>query len=84
MKKVLIATPALNEQVNTYFAHSLQESIKLGIKNDIDFNCENLAIESILPQVKKLGYDILIDTEYTSNHHSNKMYIGSFKDNIKL
>jgi hypothetical protein len=81
MKKVLIATPALNEQVNTYFAHSLQESIKLSIKNDIDFNC---AIESILPQVKKLGYDILIDTEYTSNHHSNKMYIGSFKDNIKL
>jgi hypothetical protein len=80
MKKVLIATPALNEQVNTYFAHSLQESIKLSIKNDIDFNC---AIESILPQVKKLGYDILIDTEYTSNHHSNKMYIGSFKDNIK-
>jgi hypothetical protein len=39
MKRVLIATPALNEQVNTYFAHSLQESIKLGIKNDIDFNC---------------------------------------------
>lgn len=209
MKKVLIATPALNEQVNAYFAHSLQESIKLGLKNNIDFNCVFLANESILPmarnelinlcykekyacmvfidadqswnpqclinivesdkdvlavpvvnkhdeqntfnvhytkaeykdgyllaesvgtgflklsyeavsrvweastetlfrgkmlrnvceyilspagfvgeditlcrKLKKLGYDILVDTEYTSNHHGNKMYVGSFKENI--
>jgi len=66
MKKVLIATPALNEQVNAYFVHSLQESIKLGLKNEIDFNCIFLANESILPMAR----NELLNLCYSENYES--------------
>jgi GT2 family glycosyltransferase len=61
MKKVLIATPCLDQKVDAYFVHSLCESIKLGIKNDLDIRCVFLANESILPMARnelfKLAYD---------------------------
>lgn len=61
MKKVLIATPCLDQKVDAYFVHSLCESIKLGIKNNLDIRCVFLANESILPMARnelfKLAYD---------------------------
>lgn len=61
MKKILIATPCLDQKVDAYFVHSLCESIKLGLKHDLDINCVFLANESILPMARnelfKLAYD---------------------------
>lgn len=61
MKKVLIATPCLDQKVDAYFVHSLCESIKLGLKNNLDIKCVFLANESILPMARnelfKLAYD---------------------------
>lgn len=61
MKKVLIATPCLDQKVDAYFVHSLCESIKLGLKYDLDIRCVFLANESILPMARnelfKLAYD---------------------------
>lgn len=75
MKKVLIATPCLDQKVDAYFVHSLCESIKLGLKHDIDIRCVFLANESILPMARnelfalsyKEKYDIMVfidDDEY--------------------
>lgn len=61
MKKVLIATPCLDQKVDAYFVHSLCESIKLGLKHNLDIKCVFLANESILPMARnelfKLAYD---------------------------
>lgn len=66
MKKVLIATPCLDQKVDAYFVHSLCESIKLGLKHDLDIKCVFLANESILPMARnelfKLAYDEQYDT----------------------
>jgi GT2 family glycosyltransferase len=66
LKKVLIATPCLDQKVDAYFVHSLCESIKLGIKHDLDIRCVFLANESILPMARnelfKLAYDENYDT----------------------
>lgn len=66
MKKVLIATPCLDQKVDAYFVHSLCESIKLGLKHDLDIRCVFLANESILPMARnelfKLAYDEQYDT----------------------
>jgi len=75
MKKVLIATPCLDQKVDAYFVHSLCESTKLGIKNNIDIKCVFLANESILPMARNElfalayleDYDIMVfidDDEY--------------------
>ena len=52
MKKILIATPCLDQKADAYFVHSLCESIKLGLKNDLDIRCVFLANESILPMAR--------------------------------
>lgn len=66
MKKILIATPCLDQKVDAYFVHSLCESIKLGLKNDLDIRCVFLANESILPMARNelfyLGYHENYDT----------------------
>jgi hypothetical protein len=66
MKKVLIATPCLDQKVDAYFVHSLCESIKLGLKHDLDIRCVFLANESILPMARNelfaLGYKENYDT----------------------
>lgn len=75
MKKVLIATPCLDQKVDAYFVHSLCESIKLGLKHDLDIRCVFLANESILPMARnelfalayKENYDTMVfidDDEY--------------------
>lgn len=75
MKKVLIATPCLDQKVDAYFVHSLCESIKLGLKNNLDIRCVFLANESILPMARnelftlayKENYDDIVfidDDEY--------------------
>jgi hypothetical protein len=75
MKKILIATPCLDQKVDAYFVHSLCESIKLGLKHDLDIRCVFLANESILPMARnelfslahKEKYDAMVfidDDEY--------------------
>jgi hypothetical protein len=75
MKKILIATPCLDQKVDAYFVHSLCESIKLGLKYDLDIRCVFLANESILPMARnelfslayKENYDTMVfidDDEY--------------------
>jgi hypothetical protein len=75
MKKILIATPCLDQKVDAYFVHSLCESIKLGLKHDLDIRCVFLANESILPMARnelfalayRENYDTMVfidDDEY--------------------
>jgi hypothetical protein len=75
MKNILIATPCLDQKVDAYFVHSLCESIKLGLQNDLNIRCVFLANESILPMARnelfalayKENYDSMIfidDDEY--------------------
>jgi len=52
MKNILIATPALTQKVDAYFVHSLCESIKLGLKHDLNIRCVFLSLESILPMAR--------------------------------
>lgn len=49
MKNILIATPCLYQKVDAYYTHSLCESIKLGLKHDLDIRPVFLSSESILP-----------------------------------
>lgn len=64
MKKVLIATPCLDQKVDAYFVHSLCESIKLGLKNNFDIKCVFLANESILPMAR----NELLNLSYQENY----------------
>ena len=63
MKSILIATPCLDQKVDAYFVHSLCESIKLGLKHDLDIRCVFLSNESILPMAR----NELIHLAYKSN-----------------
>lgn len=77
MKRVLIATPCLYGKVDAYYVHSLCESIKLGLKEDLAINAIFLSNESILPMARNelfnlayaQGYDHMVfidDDEYWS------------------
>lgn len=52
MQRVLIATPCLYGKVDAYYVHSLCESIKLGLKEDLAINAVFLSNESILPMAR--------------------------------
>lgn len=52
MKNILIATPCLYGKVDAYYVHSLCESIKLGLQNDINIRSIFLSSESILPMAR--------------------------------
>ena len=94
MKKVLIATPCLDQKVDAYFVHSLCESIKLGIKNNLDIRCVFLANESILPMARnelfalayKESYDtmVFIDDDESWKEHALIEIIQSNKDVVTL
>ena len=94
MKKILIATPCLDQKVDAYFVHSLCESIKLGIKNDLDIRCVFLANESILPMARnelfalayKENYDtmVFIDDDESWKEHALIEIIQSNKDVVTL
>lgn len=64
MKKILIATPCLNQKVDAYYVHSLCESIKLGLKHDLALNAIFLANESILPMAR----NELLNLAYQENY----------------
>jgi hypothetical protein len=64
MKKVLIATPCLDGRVDAWFVNSLQESIKLGLQNNILFDPLFLAYESILPMAR----NELLNAAYQQNY----------------
>ena len=94
MKKILIATPCLDQKVDAYFVHSLCESIKLGIKNNLDIRCVFLANESILPMARnelfalayKENYDtmVFIDDDESWKEHALIDIIQSNKDVVSL
>lgn len=64
MKKVLIATPCLDQKVDAYFVDSLCRSIKLGLKNDIDIKCIFLSNESILPMARNELFNLAYRENY--------------------
>ena len=64
MKKILIATPCLDQKVDAYFVHSLCESIKLGLKHNLDIRCVFLANESILPMARNELFDLAYKEQY--------------------
>lgn len=75
MKNILIATPCLYGKVDAYYVHSLCESIKLGLKEDMHIKAVFLSNESILPMARnelinlahKNNYDQMVfidDDEY--------------------
>jgi len=66
MKRVLIATPSLNQQVDAYYVNSLCESIKLGMKHALDISAVFLANESILPMAR----NELLNLAYQQNYDS--------------
>ncbi len=64
MKKILIATPCLDQKVDAYFVHSLSESIKLGAKHDFDITVTFLANESILPMARNELFYLAYNSNY--------------------
>jgi GT2 family glycosyltransferase len=64
MKRVLIATPCLYGKVDAYYVHSLCESIKLGLKQDLAINAIFLANESILPMARNELINLAYQQEY--------------------
>lgn len=64
MKKILIATPCLDQKVDAYFVHSLCESIKLGLKHSLDIRCVFLANESILPMARNELFALAYSENY--------------------
>jgi hypothetical protein len=66
MKNILIATPCLDQRVDAYFVHSLCESIKLGLQNDLNIRCVFLANESILPMARNELFRLAYKENYDS------------------
>lgn len=64
MERVLIATPCLDQKVDAYFVHSLCESIKQGLKNNLDIRCIFLANESILPMARNELFNLAYQEKY--------------------
>jgi hypothetical protein len=64
LKRVLIATPCLDQKVDAYFVDSLCESIKLGLKHDLDIKCVFLANESILPMARNELLNLAYQQKY--------------------
>lgn len=64
MKKILIATPCLDQKVDAYFVHSLCESIKLGLEYNLDIRCVFLANESILPMARNELFGLAYNEKY--------------------
>lgn len=94
MKRVLIATPCLYGKVDAWYVNSLQESIKLGLQNDILFEPLFLAYESILPMARnellnaayKNQYDciVFIDDDQEWNAQFLIEIVNSPKDVIGI
>lgn len=64
MKNILIATPCLYGKVDAYYVHSLCESIKLGLQNNLHIRPIFLANESILT----IARNELINLAYKENY----------------
>lgn len=64
MKKVLVATPALDQKVDCYYVHSLCESIKLGREQGFEINAVFLANESILPMARNELFFLAVSQDY--------------------
>lgn len=66
MKNILIATPCLYQKVDAYYTHSLCESIKLGLKHDLDIRAIFLSSESILPIARNELLNLAYKKKYDS------------------
>lgn len=66
MKNILIATPCLYQKVDAYYTHSLCESIKLGLKHDLDIRAVFLSSESILPIARNELLNLAYKKKYDS------------------
>ena len=64
MQRVLIATPCLYGKVDAYYVHSLCESIKLGLKEDLAINAVFLSNESILPMARNELFNLAYQENY--------------------
>jgi hypothetical protein len=64
MKRILIATPALDQKVDCYYVHSLCESIKLGARHNLEINAVFLANESILPMARNELFYLAVTQNY--------------------
>ena len=64
MKRVLIATPCLDQKVDAYFVDSLCESTKLGLTHGINIKCVFLANESILPMARNELLNLAYQQQY--------------------
>lgn len=64
MKKILIATPCLYGKVDAYYVHSLCESVRLGLENNLNIRAIFLAEESILT----IARNELINLAYRDNY----------------
>jgi hypothetical protein len=64
MQKILIATPCLDQKVDAYFVHSLCESIRLGLENQLNIRCVFLANESILPMARNELFYLAYHEDY--------------------
>lgn len=64
MKKILIATPSLDQQINAYYVHSIVETVKQGIKHDLDICPIFLANESILPMARNELLNLAYQEQY--------------------
>ena len=64
MKRILIATPALDQKVDCYYVHSLCESIKLGAQHNLEINAVFLANESILPMARNELFYLAVTQNY--------------------
>lgn len=94
LKNILIATPCLYGKVDAYYVHSLCESIKLGLQQEMLLKAIFLANESILPMARNElinlahteGYDatVFIDDDEYWNAEDLVNIIKSPKDVVCL
>jgi len=64
MQQILIATPCLYGKVDAYYVHSLCESIKLGLKEDMLIKAIFLSNESILPMARNELLSLAYKNQY--------------------
>lgn len=64
MQEILIATPCLYGKVDAYYVHSLCESIKLGLKEDMHIKTVFLSNESILPMARNELLNLAYKNQY--------------------
>lgn len=66
MKKVMIATPCLDQKIHVFYMHSLCQTIKMAASYDIDLYCVFLTSESILPMARNELFNAAYEESFDS------------------